>query len=139
MAQDSHVRDKDTGYRKALASLARAEGLTVRIGWLSGAPKYSKARGGTAIARVAGVMYGLASLVKVWDKGRSKFDADVNAMHRALLKGGNPETEAERMGERLADEIKKEVEDFPLVNKGVLKGEIKYRLGRTKAYRENNP
>lgn len=123
------VQDKDLGFREKLTRLLEADGLEIRAGWLSGRPKYQKDRGGTAVAKVAGVQFGFAALGNVWDQNERRLDSLMGSAEKLIVdQGKNAQNEITKIGIWLAKKIKARVQSMKLVDQGVLISEIRVGL-----------
>lgn len=123
------VQDKDLGFREKINRINSADGLEIRAGWLTGRPKYTVKRGGTAVAKVAGVQFGFVTLGKLWDQHERQLDRMIALAERAIVdKNKDAQREITKIGIWQAKKIKARVRKKGLVDEGVLIGEIKVGL-----------
>lgn len=66
------VEDIDQGFTDRMMRIISLGKSEVRVGWTSGRPKHPK--GGTPIAKVAGVIYGTRRMKKLVDSNSGKID-----------------------------------------------------------------
>lgn len=117
------------GFRAKINRLLEADGLEIRAGWLSGRPKYVKKRGGTAVAKVAGVQFGFAALSQTWDQNEARLDALMGAAEKLIVdKGNDAKNEITKIGIWLAKKIAARVREAELVDEGILIGAIRVGL-----------
>lgn len=123
------VKDVDIGFREKIRRLAAADGLEIRAGWLSGRPKYPKRRGGTAVAKVAGVQFGWATLSQVWDANEAELDMMIKSAENQIVKfGADSRREIKQIGKFLIRTIKARVRSMGLVDEEILIGDVKAAL-----------
>ena len=116
----SDVVDRDLGQRAIFARLAEADGLQVRVGVLSGVPKYPKDRGGTAVAKVAAVHGLVGAFGDAFDKLSSERQQAIVAAHAAIVRGVDPAKALERVSDLHRDAYRREVRARGLVATGKL-------------------
>jgi hypothetical protein len=123
------VKDDDLGFRKQLGRLLEADGLEIRAGWLTGRHKYDEDRGGTAIAKVAGVQFGFSTLGEIWDQNERRLDSLMGAAEKLIVdNGANANNEILKIGLWLAGKIADRVRAVGLVDEGVMIGNIRVGL-----------
>jgi hypothetical protein len=92
------VRDIDRGWQTAFKSIVKAEGLVVKVGYLSGVPKYPKKEGGSPVVKVAAVHGMIKVLANAFDGMRGEINKRVDLAHGDIIKGRDP-------GEALHDHV----------------------------------
>jgi hypothetical protein len=107
------VIDRDLGEKAILRRIIEAEGMQVRVGYLSGAPKYPKTRkgggGGTAVARVAAVHGLVKTFGDVWDRKQSDINREIELAHGRVIGGMSAAQALLPVGEMLRDAMRDEV------------------------------
>jgi hypothetical protein len=107
------VIDRDLGEKAILRRLVDAEDMQVRVGYLSGVPRYPKKRkrggGKTPIARVAAV-HGLIKITAdVWDQKQREVMAEIERAHGRIIAGSTAAQALVPVGEVLRDAIRDQV------------------------------
>ncbi len=124
---NTFVTDRDMGMDKKLDLLFEADGLLVRAGWLSGAPRYPEERGGTAIAKVAGVQFA-THMSRVWDRDEARLDGMIGAAERAIYAGASAKGKIGEIARDMAQRLAAEVHAVGLIEDGYLIDQIKAGL-----------
>ncbi len=126
-APDNEVVDTDHGLKTIQQRLLDADGMEVKVGWLTGKARYSKKRGGTAVAGVAGI-HMARFLGAAWDRVESKIDARL-AQAAADATAGRPSRDALiEAAQILQDEFRKLVKRRRLFKEGHLHDNIRFRV-----------
>lgn len=130
------VEDKDMGQKKIEQAFYAADGLFARVGILSGAPKYppkGRQTKGTSVAKVAVIQQARTGwMSRAIDGRESKFDAEFRRALDRLIAGDKPEDVLRDVAEDVRDDMRKAVEEAGLVETGLLRDTIKYRVRREK-------
>jgi len=113
------VVDRDFGWASITQRVMEADGTEVRVGVLSGAPRYPD-RGKTPVARVAAV-HGLHRLLgAVYDTHETEITARINAIVDVANTGGDFMTLMLKMAEWLRDLYRHETQGAGLYERGYL-------------------
>jgi len=125
-AKDNEVQDKDHGWRAIQLRLLDADGMETKVGWLTGRPRYPKSRGGTAVAKVAGIQVAVRHLGEAFDRVESKIDARLVKAAQDALDGKRSRHALAQAAQILQRAFQDLIEERGLVKKGILRENIRF-------------
>jgi len=113
------ITDRDLGWRAIQESLDKADNIEIRVGILSGRPRYPD-RGATPVAKVAGVHGVHKMIARYIDAHEGEIDERIVAGGKRILAGEDPAAVLESIAIWLRDGIRAEVEEAGIVERGYL-------------------